>query len=122
MQHALHGWVAFGIMPLFALANAGVPSGKRASTGGGPRVLGVAVGLVLGKPIGVMALSWLAVRVRLAALPAGVGWSAILVVASWLASASPWRCSSRRSLSPPGAIEIAKLGILVRRSPPGSSA
>jgi NhaA family Na+:H+ antiporter len=82
LEHALHGWVAFGIMPLFALANAGVSLGSVRLDGPGARVLlGVMLGLVLGKPIGVMLFSWVAVRVRAAALPAGVSWSGVFVVA-----------------------------------------
>ena len=81
LQHGLHGWVAFAIMPLFALANAGVALGSARLDGDGPRVLaGVLLGLVLGKPIGVIVFSWLAVRVRVAALPAGVGWSGVAIV------------------------------------------
>jgi NhaA family Na+:H+ antiporter len=77
---SLHGWVAFVIMPLFALANAGVPLAG-ADLGGGRAVFsGVLLGLVLGKPLGVMALSWLAVRAGVAALPAGVSWRDLLVV------------------------------------------
>ena len=81
LRTTLHGWVAFGIMPVFALANAGVPLGEVHLGGGAGRaMLGVLVGLAVGKPIGVIAFSWLAVRVRAAALPAGVRWSSMLVV------------------------------------------
>jgi len=81
LQHALHGWVAYGIMPLFALANAGVSLSGAGLAGDGLAVfLGVALGLVLGKLLGVFALSWLAVRVGLARLPTGVGWSGVAVV------------------------------------------
>jgi NhaA family Na+:H+ antiporter len=74
LEHGLHGVVTFGIMPLFALANAGVElrggSEAIASTIG----LGVIAGLVLGKPIGITLASWLAVRAGVASLPDGVGW------------------------------------------------
>ena len=82
LQHALHGWVAFVIMPLFALANAGVPLGS-ASFGGDDLAVfaGIAVGLVLGKLGGVLCFAWLAVRLGLAALPTGVGWKGVTVVA-----------------------------------------
>jgi NhaA family Na+:H+ antiporter len=77
---ALHPWSAFFVMPIFALANAGVPIEARAL--GDPlatRVaLAVAVGLVIGKPLGIAGVSWLAVRLGLAALPTGVGWSQIV--------------------------------------------
>jgi len=81
LQHALHGWVAFGIMPLFALANAGVSLGAARLDGDGLTVLlGVSLGLVVGKPLGIMAFGWAAVRLHVAALPAGVGWAGLLVV------------------------------------------
>jgi NhaA family Na+:H+ antiporter len=71
--HALHPWVAFGIMPLFALANAGVPLGTLSLSGDAARVFaGVGAGLVLGKPLGVLGLAWVAVRLGIAALPRGV--------------------------------------------------
>ncbi len=85
LEHALHPWVAFGIVPLFALANAGV------ALGGGPGAaltepvtLGVLLGLVVGKQVGVMAGAWLAVRGGVADLPEGVTWRH-LYGAGWLA-------------------------------------
>jgi NhaA family Na+:H+ antiporter len=81
VQNALHRWVAFGIMPIFAFANAGVSFGGLALSAPERRVvIGVVLGLVLGKPIGVISFAWLAVRVRLAALPPAARWSSILVV------------------------------------------
>jgi NhaA family Na+:H+ antiporter len=81
LQHALHGWVAFGIMPLFALANAGVPLGSASLSGDGLAVFaGVTVGLALGKLLGILSFSWLSVRLGLAALPRGVSWSGVAVV------------------------------------------
>lgn len=75
VEARLHPWVGFAIMPLFALANAGVPLG----TGGiaHPVSVAVAAGLVLGKPLGILAFSWLAVRAGIARLPDGVGWDVI---------------------------------------------
>jgi NhaA family Na+:H+ antiporter len=71
---ALHPWVAFGIMPVFALANAGVPVSGTALDGASWSVAtGIAVGLVVGKPIGVLIASWLTLRFRLGTLPAGIG-------------------------------------------------
>ena len=82
IEAALHPWVAFGIMPLFALANAGVALGGlsdelSAATG---IALGVGLGLVVGKPLGIVAFSWLAVRLGLASLPRGSSWAGVLVV------------------------------------------
>lgn len=81
VQHALHGWVAFGAMPLFAIANAGVSLGDAAVFGESSRVfLGVSIGLVIGKPLGVVSLSWLATKLGLAALPRGVSWPQLAIV------------------------------------------
>jgi NhaA family Na+:H+ antiporter len=67
---ALHPWAAFVIMPLFALANAGVVVGEGSLRS--PAGLGVIVGLVLGKPLGVLLASLLTLRLGVAALPAGI--------------------------------------------------
>ena len=84
IEHDLHAPVAFGIIPLFALANAGVAlSGGIAESLAHPVTLGVILGLVIGKPLGITLFSWLAVRAGIAVLPAGIGWKAIHAV-SWL--------------------------------------
>lgn len=81
LQHLLHGWVAFGIMPLFAFANAGVALGEISIRGDAVWVfLGVTIGLVVGKPLGILGLSWLAARLGVAALPRGVQWTHVSVV------------------------------------------
>jgi Na+:H+ antiporter, NhaA family len=79
---ALHPWVAFLIMPVFALANAGVSLGSFELAGVGMSVAtGVGAGLVLGKPLGILLACWLALRTGLGALPTGVGWRHLLVLA-----------------------------------------
>lgn len=84
LEHKLHGIVAFLIMPLFALANAGVAFGGGTGGIGGTitdrAVLGVFFGLVVGKPVGIVLFSWLAVRFRLADLPFGANWRQVLGV------------------------------------------
>ena len=82
LEPALQPAVNLVIMPIFALANAGVALGAiDLHTGDGARLfLGVTLGLVLGKPIGIFGLAWLAVRLRLARLPDGTSWSGVLVV------------------------------------------
>lgn len=82
VQMALHPWVAFGVMPLFALANAGVTlDGVDLSQDAAWSVtVGVALALVLGKPLGVIAASALAVKLGWSQLPPGVTWSGVGLV------------------------------------------
>ncbi len=80
MEHALHGWVAFFIMPVFALANAGVALGGGGAGLGSPVTLGIIVGLFFGKQIGVTLFAWLAVRLGIAQLPLGVSWRQVYAV------------------------------------------
>lgn len=82
VQMALHPWVAYGIMPLFALANAGVSlNGIDLSLDGAQNVmLGITAALVLGKPLGVIGVSWLAVKSGLCSLPPHVSWSGVTLV------------------------------------------
>ncbi|TCO79237.1 sodium/proton antiporter (NhaA family) [Plasticicumulans lactativorans] len=78
IEHDLHGTVAFGILPLFAFANSGISlAGVSAQVLTHPVALGVACGLLLGKPIGVLAMSWLGIRLGLARLPEGSDWRAL---------------------------------------------
>jgi NhaA family Na+:H+ antiporter len=73
MEHALHPWVAFLIVPLFALSNAGVRLvGDPTAIATEPLVLGVLVGLIVGKQIGITLAAWLVVRSGLATLPRSV--------------------------------------------------
>jgi Na+:H+ antiporter, NhaA family len=72
LELGLHPWVAFLIMPLFAMANAGLPLTLRHI--GGPITWAVFVGFALGKPVGVFTFSWLAVRLRIATRPPDVDW------------------------------------------------
>jgi NhaA family Na+:H+ antiporter len=81
VQAALHPWVAFGVMPLFALANAGVRlEGMEYPAVAQQVLLGVAVALIAGKPLGIFLGSWLAVRLGLARLPDGVSWQSVLLI------------------------------------------
>ena len=75
LEHALHPWVAFGVLPVFAFANAGVSfRGLSLAEVLHPVPLGIATGLFFGNLIGVSALCWIGVRLRLASLPEGVAW------------------------------------------------
>ena len=81
IEHDLQLWVAFGIIPLFALANAGVHlPADFAGAFTHPVTLGVLLGLVIGKPVGITLFSWMAVRLGVATLPAGVSWRAVVGV------------------------------------------
>ncbi len=85
LERALHPWATFAILPLFALANAGVTLGSHfLSAMTHPVSLGVVAGLVAGKPLGITLFAWFAVRSGLAAMPTGVTWRQIFGV-SWLA-------------------------------------
>lgn len=75
LEHALHPWVAYGILPMFALANSGVSlKGLSPADLFAPVPLGIMLGLLLGKQIGVMGFSWVAVRLGVARLPDGATW------------------------------------------------
>lgn len=78
LERRLHPWVSFLILPVFAIANAGVEINPR--TLGSlvqPIGLGIGLGLVLGKPIGILLFSWAAIALKLGELPAGVGWPSL---------------------------------------------
>jgi NhaA family Na+:H+ antiporter len=82
LERALHSWVSYAIVPIFALANAGV------DLGGGVVVeamsssvsWGVAAGLLIGKPLGIFAFTWSAVKLGLCQLPDGAAWPHILSI------------------------------------------
>ena len=80
LEFTLHPFTTFVVLPLFALGNAGVrlSGGSVSALVGSPVVLGVVTGLVVGKPLGIAVMSWLAVRLGLAELPRGVRWGHIL--------------------------------------------
>jgi NhaA family Na+:H+ antiporter len=82
LEHALHPWVAYGILPLFAFANAGLSlSGVTVESFTHHVPMGIAIGLLLGKTVGVFGLTWLAVKIGIAALPQGANWGQVLGVA-----------------------------------------
>jgi len=83
LEDKLHGVVAFGIMPLFALANAGVPLAGMAQALSSPISLGIMLGLVLGKPVGILLFARLATGLGLGERPADVSWR-MIHGAGWL--------------------------------------
>jgi NhaA family Na+:H+ antiporter len=77
-EHGLHPWVSFFIMPVFALANAGVSIGNGLSSAFSNTVsIGIILGLFIGKQIGIFSFSYLAVKLKLASEPEGVSWKKI---------------------------------------------
>ena len=79
LEHILHPWVAFVIIPVFALANAGVSLGDVGFSGLTSTItLGILLGLVIGKPAGIVFFSWLAVRLGIASIPRDIGWLQII--------------------------------------------
>lgn len=79
LQHKLHTPVAFIILPLFTLANTAIPIKTEFVSGlSNQHALGIGLGLVLGKPIGIMAGSWLAVKTKIVKLPATITWYNLL--------------------------------------------
>ncbi len=75
LEHSLHSWVTFGILPLFAFANAGVSfAGISLAKVAGSIPLGIMAGLAIGKPLGIVGATWAAVATRLAPMPEGANW------------------------------------------------
>ncbi len=115
-EHAMHPWVAYGIMPLFALANAGVPLGGIGFDQPGRFGVfsGVSLGLFLGKPLGVLLVSWRAVRLKLCTLPVGVSWGGLAVVG--LVAGIGFTMAifiAELAFASPELLAVAKLGVLV---------
>ncbi|WP_419903045.1 Na+/H+ antiporter NhaA [Kiloniella sp.] len=82
LEHSLHPWVAFMILPIFAFANAGVSlQGITMETVLAPLTLGIAGGLFVGKQLGVFSFIWLSAKTKLCRLPEGINWSQIYALA-----------------------------------------
>jgi NhaA family Na+:H+ antiporter len=114
LEHALHPWVVFAIMPLFALANAGVAlGGGIAEAMTSPVVLGIVAGLVVGKQLGITIFAWLAVKSGVSELPRGISWRQVYG-AGWLAGIGFTMSLFISDLAFPDSplVDVAKLGIL----------
>ena len=114
LEHVLHPWVSYFIMPVFALANAGVVlKGDLFSLLVQPVTLGIMAGLVFGKQIGVFIASYLAVKLKWADLPSGMTWVRLYGLA-WLAGIGFTMSLFITSLAfvEAGLIAMAKAGIL----------
>ncbi len=117
LEHALHPWVVFAVMPLFALANAGVVvlGGDVAATLLNPVSLGIVAGLMFGKQLGVTLFAWLAVKSGVSELPRGITWRHVYG-AGWLAGIGFTMSLFISDLAFPDVpplVDAAKLGILV---------
>jgi Na+:H+ antiporter, NhaA family len=115
LEHSLHPWTGFVVVPLFALANAGVvisgDSVRDAATS--PVAAGVVAGLVVGKPVGITAFAWLAVRLRLARLPSGVSLAALARVSALAGIGFTVSVLvAGLAFDDPALVEVAKLAIL----------
>ena len=116
LEHELHGWSSLLVVPVFALANAGVTftSDSVGDAVGSTVTIGVVLGLVVGKFVGITGGAWLATRLRVAALPEGVAWGHIggaaalggigFTVSLFIASLA---------FEAPALVDEAKVGILV---------
>jgi len=115
LEHSLHPWTGFVVVPLFALANAGIVINADTvhDTVSSPVAAGVVAGLVLGKPLGVTAFSWLAVRLRIARLPAGTTWATLVPVACLAGIGFTVSILvAGLAFDDPAKVEVAKLAIL----------
>lgn len=116
LEHSLHPWSTFLILPVFAFANAGLSLANMTfASFGEPITIGIILGLLLGKPIGVMLFSYLAVKLKWAELPPGVGWAQIAPVAAMCGigfTMSVFIASLAFENSPAAFGDYARLGIL----------
>jgi NhaA family Na+:H+ antiporter len=107
----LHPWVGFAIMPIFALANAGVSIEFSDFTN--PVAIAVMLGLMVGKPTGIVVFSWLAVRIGFARLPKGISWG-VIAGGGFLAGIGFTMAIFIASLALEGnLLDAAKVGIIV---------
>jgi len=115
LEHTLHPWVSYFIMPFFALANAGVVlRGDLFSIFIQPVTLGIMAGLIFGKQIGVFIASYIAIKLKWADLPSGMTWGRLYGLA-WLAGIGFTMSLFITSLAftDAGILAMAKAGILI---------
>lgn len=116
LEHKLHPWSTFLILPVFAFANAGLSlTNMSLESFAEPITLGIMMGLMLGKPIGVLLFSYAAVKLKLAELPPGIGWNQIIPVAVMCGigfTMSVFIASLAFEHSPAAYGDYARLGIL----------
>ncbi|QYJ06253.1 Na+/H+ antiporter NhaA [Qipengyuania flava] len=114
MEHALHPWVAFLVIPIFGFANAGVTLiGLSPSAVLDPLPLGIALGLLIGKQVGIFGFAWVAVKTGLAKLPEDVNWRQIHALS--LLAAIGFTMSlfiGNLAFADPAQVDAVKLGVL----------
>ena len=114
MEHGLHPWVAFVIIPIFGFANAGVTLiGLSPADLLQPVPLGIALGLLIGKQVGIVGFAWVAVKAGFAKLPEGVGWRKIHGLS--LLAAIGFTMSlfiGNLAFTDPAQVDAVKLGVL----------
>lgn len=117
LEHVLHPWVAFIVLPLFAFANAGVVlTGVTLSSLASHLPLGIMAGLLIGKPLGISVFCWLALKFKLASLPKGTRFSDIMAIGVLCGigfTMSIFITSLAFSDAESELITLAKLGILL---------
>ncbi len=116
LESGLHPYIAYGVIPIFALANAGVSlTGISLASLADPVSLGVIAGLAVGKPVGIVGASLLAVRAGVAELPAGVTWRHVAGAGclGGIGFTMSLFIANLAFEAEPGSIGAAKLGILV---------
>ena len=115
LEHDIQPWVTYAILPIFALANAGIVlAGTTLSSLGNSVTIGIIFGLVLGKPIGILGFAWIAVKLGWADLPSQVSWKSMFSI-SWLAGIGFTMSLfiSNLAYSDQNIIADAKIGILI---------
>jgi NhaA family Na+:H+ antiporter len=111
LEHVLHNFSAFVVMPLFAFANAGVKIGGPIEHGA--IALGVLAGLIIGKPLGIIAAAFISIKVGFGQLPAGIGWPSLLGIAVLAGIGFTMSLFiSMLAFSDAALVDAAKLGIL----------
>jgi len=116
MEHGLQPWVNYMILPLFAFANAGISlENVTLSTLADPLPLGIILGLVVGKPLGIFLICWLTTTLGITRLPVGTNLMQVLAVAILCGigfTMSIFIASLAFEVVAPAQVELAKLGIL----------
>ncbi len=116
LEHMIHPWVSFAILPLFALANAGIviTTDTLNAAAGSSITIGIAAGLLAGKALGILGITWLGVRLGIGRLPSSVSWMHVLGV-GFLAGIGFTVAIfiSGIAFNDPALVDQAKMGIFV---------